>query len=115
MVIVNSYASRTYSKYSGFEYTVTKSGLSGLVKQLSIEWAKNNILINSIFPSMVNTPMLLNNLSKKEFSLIEKSIPLGRIAKVGDITPVIEFLISTKNNYITGAGIDINGGQYLTS
>ena len=64
---------------------------------------------------MVNTPMLLNNLSKKEFSLIEKSIPLGRIAKVGDITPVIEFLISTKNNYIINRTFNFNSNNFTTN
>jgi NAD(P)-dependent dehydrogenase (short-subunit alcohol dehydrogenase family) len=39
---------------------------------------------------------------------------LGRIAKPIEIAKVIEFLISDKNTYITGAGVDINGGQFLT-
>ena len=53
VVIISSLASRSYSKLSGFEYTVTKAGLSGLVKQLAIEWSKDGILINTIFPGMV--------------------------------------------------------------
>jgi len=45
---------------------------------------------------------------------IEKGIPLGRIAQSEDIAAAIEFLISERNSYITGAGIDINGGQFLS-
>ena len=114
VVIVNSIASRTYSKLSGFEYTVTKAGLSGLVKQLAVEWAKDMVLINSINPSMVETPMLKENINPDALRLIENQIPLGRIAKPNEIAKVIEFLISDKNTYITGAGVDINGGQFLT-
>ena len=113
-VIVNSIASRAYSKLSGFEYTVTKAGLSGLVKQLAVEWAKDTVLINSINPSMVETPMLKENINPDALKLIENQIPLGRIAKPIEIAKVIEFLISDKNTYITGAGVDINGGQFLT-
>ena len=113
-VIVNSIASKAYSKLSGFEYTVTKAGLSGLVKQLAVEWAKDTVLINSINPSMVETPMLKENINPDALKLIENQIPLGRIAKPIEIAKVIEFLISDKNTYITGAGVDINGGQFLT-
>jgi NAD(P)-dependent dehydrogenase (short-subunit alcohol dehydrogenase family) len=114
VVVVNSISSRTYSQLSGIEYTVTKAGLSGLVKQLAIEWASDGVLINTVFPSMVETPLLLDNYSLSIIKSIEAKIPLGRIAKPNEIAPVIEFLVSDKNTYITGSGIDINGGQFLS-
>jgi len=115
VVMISSFASRTYSNFSGFEYTVSKAGLSGLVKQLAIEWANDGILINSVFPSMAETPMLRNNVNSSVLEPIEKAIPLGRIAKAEEIAAAIEFLISARNTYITGAGIDINGGQFLSA
>ena len=114
VVLINSMAARTYSKFSGFEYTVTKAALSGLAKQLAIEWAKDNILINSLFPSMVKTPMLEKNVTKETMDPIENEIPLKRIARPEEISSMIEYLISPKNTYMTGSGIDINGGQFLT-
>jgi NAD(P)-dependent dehydrogenase (short-subunit alcohol dehydrogenase family) len=114
VVIVSSFAARSYSQLSGFEYTTTKAGLSGLVKQLAIEWASDGILINTVFPSMVETPMLLKNIEPSIVKSIESKIPLGRIAQSNEIAPLIEFLISDKNTYITGAGVDINGGQFLS-
>ena len=115
VVVVSSFAARTYSAFSGFEYTVSKAGLSGLVKQLAVEWAQDEILINSVCPSMVATPMLVNNVKQTVLDAVEKGIPLGRIATPQDVVSAIEFLISEDNNYITGAGIDINGGQYLSA
>jgi len=115
VVIINSLAARSSSKFSGIEYTVTKSGLSGMVKHLALDWASDNVLINSIFPSMIDTPMLRKALSKEELKNLSKQIPLQRVAKTSDMLGIIEFLISKENTYITGAGIDINGGQYLSA
>ena len=114
VVVVNSFAARTFSQYSGFEYTITKAGLSGMVKQLAVEWAKDEVLINAVFPSMVETPMLRDSVEASALAAIEKEIPLGRVAKPNEIASAIEFLVSEKNTYMTGVGMDINGGQYLT-
>lgn len=113
VVIVNSLASRTFSQFSGVEYTMSKSALSGAVKQLAMEFAKDNVLINSVFPSMTATPMLLNNVDEQKLSVIESTIALKRIAMPKDVATAIEFLLSDNNTYITGSGIDVNGGQYL--
>ena len=113
VVILNSLATRTYSKFSGIEYTMSKSALSGLVKQLSVDFAKDDVLINSIFPSMTSSPMLLDNINQANLSDITKDIPLGRILKPIEVAKAIEYLISDSNTYMTGCGLDLNGGQYL--
>jgi 3-oxoacyl-[acyl-carrier protein] reductase len=114
VVIVSSFAARTFSRFSGFEYTISKAGLSGMVKQLAVEWANDGVLINTIFPSMVDTPMLRENVDSSVLEIIENGIPLGRIAESEDIAAAIEFLVSERNSYITGSGLDINGGQFLS-
>jgi len=115
IVIVSSLAARMFSQFSGFEYTITKTGLSGLVKQLAIDFAKDKVRINTIYPGMIETPLLSENVEQSELDEIVASIPMRRIARTEDIIPMIALLISEQNNYITGAGIDINGGQYLTA
>lgn len=113
VVIINSLAARRYSEFSGIEYTASKAALGGLVRQLSVEWAPDNILINSIYPGMTLTPMLTENVSNNKLKEIEGRIPLGRIARSEEIARAIEFLISPENTYMTGTGIDVCGGQYL--
>jgi len=113
IVVVNSLAGRTYSQFSGLEYTLSKSALSGVVKHLSIDFAKDNVLINSIFPSMTQTPMLIKNTKKKFLEKVVEDIPLKRIAKPLEIAKAIEFLISENNTYMSGCGLDLNGGQFL--
>ncbi|MCV3430654.1 SDR family oxidoreductase [Campylobacter lari] len=113
IVVVNSIASRNYSLFSGVEYTMSKCALSGLVRQLSQDFALDNVLINSVFPSMTLTPMLVDNVEKQKLENIIKHIPLGRLATTQDIIYAIDFLLSDKNSYMTGIGIDVNGGQFL--
>ena len=113
MVIVNSLAARRCSELSGMEYTASKAALGALVRQLSIEWAPDNVLINSVYPGMTMTPMLTESVSKDKLMKIEGKIPLGRIARPEEIARVIEFLINPENAYMTGVGIDVCGGQYL--
>ncbi len=114
VVIVNSIAARYHSLFSGIEYTMSKSALSGMVRHLSIEFAKDGILINTVFPSMTGTEMLYNNVGRDKLNTITKKIPLNKLASTKDVAHAISFLLNKNNTYITGSGIDINGGQFLT-
>jgi NAD(P)-dependent dehydrogenase (short-subunit alcohol dehydrogenase family) len=113
VVIVNSIASKKYSEYSGFEYTASKCALSGIVRQLAIEWRQKGIMINSIFPSMTNTPMLSNQLDDRQIEKISGELPLEKLAETLDSARAIEFLLNPENNYMTGTGINVTGGIHL--
>ena len=113
VVIVNSIAAKNYSEYSGFEYTASKFALSGIVRQLAIEWRQKGIMINSIFPSMTNTPMLSKQLNERQIKNISSKLPLKKLASTMDSARAIEFLLNPENHYITGTGINITGGIHL--
>jgi NAD(P)-dependent dehydrogenase (short-subunit alcohol dehydrogenase family) len=113
VVVVNSIAGKSYSKYSGFEYTASKAALSGIVRQLAMEWSHEGVLINSIFPSMTMSPMLRNHLDDVQIRAIEESLPLKKLATSTDTARAIEFLLAAENRYITGSGIDVSGGLIL--
>ena len=114
VAIINSIAARSYSQFSGFEYTISKAALSGLVKQLAFEWINYGIFINSVFPSMTLTPMLKENLGIDGIKKLKEELPLLKLATPFDTARAIEFLISEENKYITGSGIDVSGGQFLS-
>tara|TARA_Y100000310_G_scaffold55269_1_gene50684 strand:+ start:814 stop:1524 length:711 start_codon:yes stop_codon:yes gene_type:complete len=114
VAIINSIAARSYSQFSGFEYTISKAALSGLVKQLAFEWFNYGIFINSVFPSMTLTPMLKENLGIDGINKLNEELPLKKLATPLDTARAIEFLISKENKYITGSGIDVSGGQFLS-
>jgi 3-oxoacyl-[acyl-carrier protein] reductase len=92
------------------EYTTVKYALLGLIKSLASEYADKNIQINAISPSMVDTKFL-SNINHKIVELNAYTHPTKRNAQAGDITPVINMLLSENSNYINGVNIAITGGS----
>jgi 3-oxoacyl-[acyl-carrier protein] reductase len=111
IVNVSSIAGRNKSIVSGVHYTSSKYGIIGLTKQLAHEVSKNNILVNCVCPSQTMTEMLEESMSKQAITQLEQKIPIKRIASTTEQATPILFLCSSAASYITGAAIDINGGQ----
>ena len=92
-------------------YNMTKFGLEGLTKGMAIDLAKNNIRVNSVCPTFVDTPMTKGFFKNKKFKLeVLNKIPLGRIAEVSDVATAVAFLASDASSMITGTSILIDGG-----
>ena len=115
VVAIGSMATRSISQYSGFEYTASKLALSGLVRHFAQDLASLNILVNSVHPGPINTPMLRESLETQEIANIADNVPTGKLASLDDINATVDFLLSENNKHINGAGIDVNGGQILTA
>ena len=111
IVNVSSIAGRNKSIVSGVHYTSSKYGIIGLTKQLANEVSKHNILVNCVCPSQTMTEMLEESMSKEAIAELEAKIPIRRIATTAEQASPILFLCSSAASYITGAAIDINGGQ----
>ncbi len=91
-------------------YTAAKGGLISLTKSLAIQFARDRIRCNIIHPGIVDTPLqkpYLTEALRKEF---EAGIPLGRIARPGEIASVALFLASDESSYMTGAELVVDGG-----
>ena len=111
IVNVSSIAGRNKSIVSGVHYTSSKYGIIGLTKQLANEVSKHNILVNCICPSQTMTEMLKESMTEEAVSELEQKIPIRRIATTTEQALPVLFLCSNAASYITGAAIDINGGQ----
>ena len=92
-------------------YNMTKFGLEGLTKGMSIDLAKYNIRVNTICPTFVVTPMTKKFLKDKKF-LKEtlNNIPLGRFAELSEIASATVFLASDAASMITGTSLLVEGG-----
>jgi len=112
IVNVSSIAGRHKSLVSGVHYTASKAGIIGLTRQLAQEVAKDNILVNCVCPSQTKTEMLEESMTTDQIKALEADIPIGRIASTREQAMPILFLCSEDASYITGAVLDINGGQY---
>ena len=92
-------------------YNMTKFGLEGLTKGMAIDLAKNNIRVNTVCPTFVDTPMTKRFFKNKKFIRETiKKIPLDRIAEVSDVATAVAFLASDASSMITGTSILIDGG-----
>jgi 3-oxoacyl-[acyl-carrier protein] reductase len=91
-------------------YSLTKWGIIGLTKTLSIELAENNILVNSVAPGFTKTDLTESTNSKEELKTINSQIPMKRMAEPIEIANLVAFLSSNLNTYITGQNIVIDGG-----
>jgi len=92
-------------------YCMTKFGIEGLTRGMAIDLAANNIRVNTVCPTLVETPMvkayLKNNKLKNEMI---KKIPLGRVAKDSDIANAVAFLAADGASMITGTSLFVDGG-----
>ena len=92
-------------------YNMTKFGIEGLTKGMGVELAKNDIRVNTVAPTFVATPMVLNFFKNKKFKKLALSnIPMGKLATESDIATTVCFLASSASSMITGTSIIIDGG-----
>jgi 3-oxoacyl-[acyl-carrier protein] reductase len=111
IVNVSSIAGRRTSLVSGVHYVSSKAGLIGLTRQLSSELGGRNININVVCPSQTLTDMLAESMTEAEIQDLAVNIPLRRVATIQEQVDPILFLCSDEASYLTGAVIDVNGGQ----
>ena len=90
-------------------YVSVKYALLGVVKALASEYAAQGICINGVSPSMMETKML-NEISALIVKQNAEKNPQKRNARVEDVCPVLEFLLSDESGFVTGQNILVSGG-----
>lgn len=111
IINVSSVAARNRSKLAGLHYSLSKSAIITMTRQLAAEVASLGINVNCIAPSQTNTEMLKPFLTKKNKGILNNMIPIGRVAEAEEQAKVILFLASDDSNYMVGSIVDVNGGQ----
>ncbi len=97
-------------------YAASKGGVIGLTKALAVELARHGITVNTIPPSLVDTPMARKAEAAGDFpgvDVVGPMVPLGRAGTPADIAAACSFLCSEGGSYITGQLIGVNGGMYI--
>ncbi len=97
-------------------YVASKGGVIGLTKAFAHELAKRNITVNTIPPTLVDTPMARHAEDEGDVPPIDTIagfVPLGRAGTPEDIAAACSFLCSDDASYITGQVIGVNGGMYI--
>jgi NAD(P)-dependent dehydrogenase (short-subunit alcohol dehydrogenase family) len=92
-------------------YCMTKHAVEGLTKAMAVELAPDNIRVNAIAPTFLETPMTASFFADAEFrNWVTSRIPLGRIGRMDEVAGAIVFLASPAASLITGASLAIDGG-----
>jgi NAD(P)-dependent dehydrogenase (short-subunit alcohol dehydrogenase family) len=92
-------------------YCMTKHAIEGLTKAMAVELAPNNIRVNAIAPTFLETPLTASFFADTEFrNWVLNRIPLGRIGRMEEVAGAVVFLASPAASLITGTSLLIDGG-----
>jgi len=97
-------------------YNTTKSAVISLAKIMAVELAPFGIRVNSVAPGSIRFPGgSWDERAKKDpqgiAEFVKKEMPLGRFGTVEEVASVVTFLVSEKASLVTGACINVDGGQ----
>jgi 3alpha(or 20beta)-hydroxysteroid dehydrogenase len=95
-----------------FAYAATKWAVRGMTGNAAAELARFGIRVNSVYPGLINTPMLAGN-SAETNARFARGVPLGRMADAKEVAEVVAFLASDAASYVNGAEIAVDGGVRL--
>lgn len=97
-------------------YVASKGGVIALTKALALELAPHGITVNTIPPSIIDTPMARRAAKDGDvasFDALAARTPVGRAGTPDDVAAACAFLCSDEAGFITGQQIGVNGGWYL--
>jgi len=113
IVNVSSTAGRSVSTLGGAHYTASKAGLIGLTRAAAKELGKWGITVNAVCPGMIDTELTRENASDELLGKLAASFPVRRLGTAREVADLICFAASEEAGYITGASLDINGGDLM--
>jgi len=113
IVNISSTAGKTVSTLGGAHYTASKAALQGLTRAAAKELGPYGITVNAICPGLFDTELTRENATPEQLAAIARTFPVRRLGEAVEVADLICFLASEAAGYITGASLDINGGDLM--
>ena len=113
IVNLSSTAGKNVSTVGGAHYTAAKAGVLGFTRHLAKEVAGDGITVNSVCPGLIDTQMIHRTIDADRMAAYARSFPIQRLGRTDEVAALIAFLASDDAAYITGASLDINGGDLM--
>lgn len=92
-------------------YHASKAAVRVMGKGAALEFVKQGVRVNTIFPGQIRTP-ILGDITPEQDAAIKASIPMGVVGDPMDVALASLFLASDEARYITGAELWVDGGWY---
>ena len=96
-------------------YGATKAAVIGMTKSIAADYVRDGVRCNALCPGTVDTPSLRGRIAaaadpvQAEKDFIARQ-PVGRLATVDDITPMVVYLASDESRFVTGQALLVDGG-----
>ena len=113
IVNLSSTAGKTVSTLGGAHYTASKAALQGLTRAAAKELGPYGITVNAICPGLFDTELTRENATPEQLAAIAQTFPIRRLGEAVEVADLVCFLASEAAGYITGASLDINGGDLM--
>jgi 3-oxoacyl-[acyl-carrier protein] reductase len=91
-------------------YSASKAAVIALTKVLGKDLAQTGVLVNSVAPAVIETP-ILEGLTPEHVDYMVERIPIGRMGTSEEVAALICWLASDECSFSTGATYDISGGR----
>ena len=109
VVNVTSIAGSRVHPFAGSAYATSKAALAALTREMAHDFGPRGIRVNAIAPGEIDTSILSPGTEK----IVEEQIPMRRLGTPDEVADVIHFLCEKGSSYVSGAEIQINGGQHV--
>ena len=98
---------------SGAKQSQSVQGGRFVVVGIGFMEAPHGITVNAVCPGLIDTEMVQSNVAPERLEAYRTSFPIQRIGRPEEVADLICFLASERAGYITGAAVDINGGDLM--
>jgi NAD(P)-dependent dehydrogenase (short-subunit alcohol dehydrogenase family) len=108
IVNVTSIAGARVHPFAGPAYATSKAALAALTREMAHDLGPMGVRVNAIAPGEIDTEILSPGSEE-----LARAIPLRRLGKPEEVARTIYFLCTPESSYVSGAEIEINGGQHV--
>jgi 3-oxoacyl-[acyl-carrier protein] reductase len=113
VVNISSTAGKSVSTLGGVHYTTAKTALLGLTRATAKELAPHGVTVNAVCPGLFATQMTLATVSAETLQRYADWFPIKRLGRPDEVAAAVAYLCSEDAAYVTGAALDVNGGDLM--
>lgn len=113
-IVFTSSVSAFYNAPGRALYAGSKAALTSFMRSFAVELADKGIRANSVHPGLIDTKLIVENLTEEELNNNLKEYPLNRFGKPEEVAWAIIYLLSDASSWVTGNSMIIDGGFMLT-